>query len=174
MNKIRHYLSFGMAILCGGLICSCEEKEQSYNEAYIPIDACIKQNNILLNVEQETDNTYFFFDKDTVSIPTNTIASINTEATAWKTTLTGTDGTTLIIPTLGNSLNLSKESIKVNPTGYAPCSMQLTVSFPVEGRLKVCVKGKHGSHGDLSHLSLNLDIIIKNIYMVYTVTQTIP
>ncbi|WP_075559310.1 aryl-sulfate sulfotransferase [Parabacteroides timonensis] len=152
MNEIRHYLSFGMAILCGGLICSCEKEEQSYNEVYTSIDACIKQNNILLNVEQETDNTYFFFDGDTVSIPTNTIASINTEATAWKTTLTGTDGTTIIIPTLGNSLNLSKESIKVNPTGYAPCSMQLTVPFPVEGRLKVCVKGKHGSQGDLSYL----------------------
>lgn len=153
MNKTGSYLSFWMVILCGGLICSCEEEEeQEYNETYIQMDACIQQNKLLLKVEQETENTCFFFDGDTVFIPTKSIASINTEATAWRTTLTDVDGTTIIIPTLGNSLNLSKENIKVNPTGYAPCSMQLTVPFPVEGRLKVCVKGKHGSHGDLSHL----------------------
>lgn len=55
------------------------------------------------------------------------------------------------IPTLGDRLDLSEANIKVNPSGYAPLSAQLTVSFPVKGRMRVCVKGKKGPETDLSY-----------------------
>ena len=103
MNKIKCYPALGLIILCGSLLCSCEEEEtHNYNEVYAQVDACINQNRLLLKVEQETDNTCLFFDGDTVFIPTKSIASINTDAIAWRTTLTDVDGTTIIIPTLGN------------------------------------------------------------------------
>lgn len=156
MDKAKLYILLGVVIFSVCLFSSCSENEkQDYDdEVYNQIHTYISQNRLLLKVEQKSENTCFFFDEGLTFLPTEAIASIHTDTTGWKTTLTGVDGTIIVIPTLGKSLDLTAKNIKVNPTGYAPCSMQLTVSFPIEGRLKVCVKGKHGSHGDLSHLFL--------------------
>lgn len=107
---------------------------------------------LLLDVTPQEGTYTFRFETDTVHVPESEITAVEEKPDEWKTRLTFADQSTLDLPTLGSSLHLTNEMIKINPTGYAPLSARLTCSFPVEGCLKVCVKGKQGRAGDLSHL----------------------
>lgn len=134
-----------------GISCS-DEMSQTYSEEYTSLQESIGPNNLLLKIEKSTEEAVLTFENGSLSIPMDALASIDCDDDNWNTTLVWNDGSILFVPTLGKSLHLTENNIKVNPTGYAPCSMQLTVSFPVEGKLKVCVKGKHGPHGDMPNL----------------------
>lgn len=140
-------------LLYVGFLTSCsDEVAATYSEEYSALQEHIRQKDLLLKIEKGTDDVVFKFQNATLAVPVNAFASIDRDIDNWKTTLVWNDGSILSMATLGESLHLTEKNILVNPTGYAPCSMQLTVSFPVEGRLKVCVKGKHGRYSDMSHL----------------------
>lgn len=135
------------------LLSSCNNDSTfAYREEYNNLKTIVNEGYLLIKAEQRADNILFTFENQEYSMPKEAIADIKKDIEDWKTILTLTDETQLTIPTLGESLNLSEKNIEVNPTGYAPLSAQLTISFPVEGRLKVCVKGKHNRANDLSHL----------------------
>lgn len=140
-----------LLVIC--LLSSCQGDDSSlYAEEYQQLKALIFEDNLLIKTEQQAGNIVFIFENQEFSLPAEAIADIKDDTENWKTILTLADNTLLTIPTLGKSLNLSEKNIKVNPTGYAPLSAQLTISFPIEGRLKVCVKGKHNRKNVLSYL----------------------
>jgi len=145
-------LFLGLLLSVNAFVSCSDESELNLDKEYSLLQEYLEQNELLLKIEEEKGNVVFTFESGTLAIPADAFAAVNRGDDEWKTTLVWNDGTTTSIPTLGKSLHLTEKNVKVNPTGYAPCSMQLTVSFPVEGRLKVCVKGKHGSYSDMPYL----------------------
>lgn len=98
------------------------------------------------------EQTYkFCFETDTIEMDKNLIWEVSTTDGGWNTRIVFANEQMVDIPTLGDRLDLNEGNIRVNPSGYAPLSAQLTVSFPVKGRMRVCVKGKKGPATDLSY-----------------------
>lgn len=153
MNARKLFVPFLGTLLLGCLLSSCGDGEEvGKSEEFLSLRQCVEQGCLLLTTDEQADQTVFTFENQTITVPADLITLLDKDTENWTTRLTCADGSVLTIPTLGKSLHLTAKNIEVNPTGYAPCSAQLTVSFPVEGRVKVCVKGKHGPQGDLSHL----------------------
>lgn len=111
----------------------------------------MQQGSLLTGFRGEDDIYTLYFETDTVGIGKEQIKEIATTHEGWNTQITFFDGQTLDVPSLGEHFSLSDEQIQLNPSGYAPLSALLTVSFPVKGRLHVCVKGKKGKATDLSY-----------------------
>lgn len=148
-RPVLHY----MVLLISCLLSSCNNDDSFiYTEEYNNLKTIINEGFLLIKTEQQADNIIFTFENQEYSLSADAIIDIKKDIKNWETTVTLANNTSLTIPTLGESLNLSEKNIKVNPTGYAPLSAQLTISFPVEGRLKVCVKGKHSHKNDMAHL----------------------
>lgn len=136
--------------VCAGCSDDSDTPETETGKEKMTIQSLIDEGSLLVKVEQSADEFHFYFETDTLSIPSTEIIQLTSDVDNWKTTLFFVDNTTLDIPTLGTSFHLSDKNIKVDPTGYAPLSAELTVLFPTSGYLTVCVKGKH-KDADMSH-----------------------
>ncbi len=154
MKHISLSIFIGYLFL-GGLLgaCSDENIDAAWgNEIREQIEKNIYSGNLLLNTQQKGDSTLFNFEEGSMCILTASIATLTESKNNWKTILELTNGTQMEVPTLGYSLGLTEKNFKINPNGYAPLTASLSISFLVEGRLKVCVKGKHGAQTDIIHL----------------------
>ncbi|MEG0462488.1 aryl-sulfate sulfotransferase [Bacteroides sp.] len=152
---MKYAIPYLKVLLIFSLFTACSNENDGssdHTEEYNAIQQVINEGNLLLHTEEQGGQTIFTFENREVTIPTETIETIREDVENWKTILTLVNKSELNIPTLGKSLHLTSKNIQVNPTGYAPLSAQLTISFPVEGKLKVCIKGKNGHQNDLSHL----------------------
>ena len=158
MKRFWIHSRLGLLVGIAAILCTACEEEKT-PEPVGPVDAYparmeqLAQEGSLLRGVTRQEGTYTFrFETDTLQVPESEIAAIEEKPEEWKTRLTFADRSTLELPSLGSSLRLTNEMIKINPTGYAPLSARLTCSFPVEGCLKVRIKGKQGAAGDLTHL----------------------
>lgn len=157
MKRFWLHLCFGLAAgLTASLWTACEdekvaEPEKPAGEYPARLEQLAGAGSLLLHVTQQGGMYTLCFETDTLHVPESQLTALEEKPDEWKTCFTFADRSTVEIPTLGSSLGLTDEMIKINPTGYAPLSARLTCSFPVEGCLKVCVKGKQGRAGDLSH-----------------------
>lgn len=107
----------------------------------------------LLNDVSKTGNSYVFnFETGPLTIPEQEIIRVAAEPERWKTTLTFSDGSTLVIPSKGTSLDFIVEDVKLNPSGYNPLAAMVYVRLPALGRIKVTVRGKNGEAGTITHL----------------------
>ncbi len=152
---MKYTIPYLKVLLIFSLFTACSNENDGssdHTEEYNAIQQVINEGNLLLHTEEQGGQTIFTFENREVTIPTETIETIREDVENWKTILTLVNKSELNIPTLGKSLHLTSKNIQVNPTGYAPLSAQLTISFPAEGKLKVCIKGKNGHQNDLSHL----------------------
>lgn len=142
--------------MTAGVWTACEDEktpapEKPAGDYPARLEQLAQAGSLLLHVTQQAGTYTLCFETDTVHVPESEITALEEKPDEWKTRLTFADRSTVEIPALGSSLHLTDDMIKINPTGYAPLSARLTCSFPVEGCLKVCVKGKQGRVGDLSH-----------------------
>ncbi|MBO9618289.1 MAG: aryl-sulfate sulfotransferase [Niabella sp.] len=109
---------------------------------------------LLLNtISKEGDVYVFNFEQtDPLRFPQQDITTIVADPAHWRTTLTFSNGTTLVLPTKGNNLDSIVEAIKLNPSGYNPLAASVNVLLPTYGRIKVTVHGKNGEAGTITHL----------------------
>jgi arylsulfate sulfotransferase len=137
------------------LLVSCSENDveppldiQSRQELQQRIDA-----GVLLNSISEEENRYVFnFETDALPVSKSEIATILPDPEHWKTTLVFSDGSQLVVPTKGTSLDFIVEQVQLNPSGYNPLSAIVQVLLPTYGRVQVTVHGKNGDAGTVSHL----------------------
>lgn len=145
-------LSLGIA---AGCLTACgdaaQEPEVFHGECVSQIRGLVSDGSLLLHWERSNDDFRFCFETDTLLLSTAEVTEVITDDVAWRTTVRFADGEAVEVPSLGKSFGLSADAFEVNPTGYAPLSAKLTLSLPVEGRLKVCVKGKKGPATDLAY-----------------------
>ena len=155
MKRQKYIIWTAVLSVLIGIFTACDDdttsSEIEVSEDIDAIKKLVNSGSLLLTTEQKSNKYYFYFETDTLIIPSTDITQLTSDTDNWKTTLLFADNTTISIPTLGKSLHLTDKNIKVNPTGYAPLSAQLTLSLPVDGYLKVCVKGKQDRKVDLSH-----------------------
>ncbi|AHF16219.1 arylsulfate sulfotransferase [Niabella soli DSM 19437] len=109
---------------------------------------------LLLNTISKEGDVYIFnFEQtDPLRLPQQDIATIAADPAHWRTTLTFSNGTTLVLPTKGDNLDYIVEDIKLNPSGYNPLAALVNVLLPTYGRVKVTVHGKNGETGTIRHL----------------------
>lgn len=152
---------------------SCSEDNlpslPSYETETSQIQSLIQSGSLLTGLSVDNGEYILYFETDTLHIKTGVIHTTEEIEKGWATRVTFNDNSMIDIPTLGKELDIKDEQFKLNPSGYAPLSGELTVSFPVKGRLKVCVKGKKGAATDLSHTfskyGLNHHEYIHGLYM---------
>lgn len=106
---------------------------------------------LLINISK-TEAYVFNFEKGAVHIPIQDITKIEPELDHWRTKLFFSDGSELVIPTKGTSLDYIIEKVKLNPSGYNPLAAIVDVWLPTYGRVKVTVRGKNGDVGTITHL----------------------
>ncbi|MBZ4191732.1 aryl-sulfate sulfotransferase [Niabella sp. 3A5MI-3] len=107
---------------------------------------------LLLNVSK-TDGSYIFeFETGNLSVPEPEITTITPQPERWKTIVSFSGGSKLIIPSKGGSLDYMVEDIRLNPSGYNPLAALVNVWLPTYGRVKVTVHGKNGENGTITHL----------------------
>lgn len=154
--KRHNYIIWTIALsVITAIFTACDDdtdpSDVKINDEAKTVKTLVDSGSLLLKAEQQSDAYHLYFETDTLTIPASNIIQLTSDIDNWKTTLQFADNTTINIPTLGKSLHLTDKNIKINPTGYAPLSAELTISLPVNGYLKVCIKGKRDRAADLSH-----------------------
>jgi len=136
------------------LLVSCKKDQERPAEsiAKLSLSAKVEDGELLLDIAKKTEEYIFHFEKGSVNIPLEDISKIEPELERWRTDLTFSDGSKLIVPTKGKSLDYTIEKIKLNPSGYNPLAAMVDLWLPTYGRVKVIVQGKNGSAGTITHL----------------------
>ncbi|MFT3903447.1 MAG: aryl-sulfate sulfotransferase [Niabella sp.] len=152
---ILRYIKLPGILLClVVLIHSCSRTDALPSQ--IPSRSSLQQmadNGSLLNHISQNGSVYTFsFETGDLQVPLNEIKKITEAPERWKTMLTFSDGSTLVIPSKGGSLDFIVEDIKLNPSGYNPLAAMVYVYLPASGRVKVTVHGKNGETGAITHL----------------------
>lgn len=112
----------------------------------------IDKGELLLDIAKGTEAYVFNFEKESLRVPLQEVREILPELERWQTKLVFSDGSELLVPTKGTSLDFIVESIKLNPSGINPLAALVNVWLPTYGRVKVTVRGKHGENGSIAHL----------------------
>ncbi|WP_400262857.1 aryl-sulfate sulfotransferase N-terminal domain-containing protein [Sphingobacterium sp. SG20118] len=107
---------------------------------------------LLLDIAEAEGNYIFNFENGSVRIPLQDITKIVPEPELWRTKVAFSDGSELIIPTKGTSLDHIVEKVKLNPSGYNPLAALVDVWLPTYGRVKVTIMGKNDPIGTITHL----------------------
>lgn len=157
---------------------SCDKDDHSGGSPTSPsgevLKSLILEGSLLIDASKQGDKTHFVFETDTLDIPSVEIRSLEIDKDKWNTKLTFSDNSVLEIPTLGNAIKIDKSQVKLNPTGYAPLSAQLTYSAPVEGKIKMRIKSKNKNVEDITHLftkyGYNHQIYLHGLYANYNNT----
>jgi arylsulfate sulfotransferase len=121
---------------------------------------------LMLEVENDGRQVTLTFETRTLSIPADEVRKIDVNKAGWKTTLTFSDGTFVVIPTLPESFEVRE--VVLDPTGYAPLSARITASFMAEGKLKMRILSKDAEIPDItyefSRYGYNHEIDIHGLY----------
>lgn len=145
-------LFYGATLLLLFVSCKKDRETAVESTAKLSLDVKVKDGELLLDVTKKVDEYIFNFEKGSVNIPLADISKIEPELARWRTDLTFSDGSKLVVPTKGTSLDYIIEKIKLNPSGYNPLAAMVDVWLPTYGRVKVTVKGKNGAAGAITHL----------------------
>jgi len=145
-------LFYGATLLLLFVSCKKDRETAVESTAKLSLDVKVKDGELLLDVTKKVDEYIFNFEKGSVYIPLADISKIEPELARWRTDLTFSDGSKLVVPTKGTSLDYIIEKIKLNPSGYNPLAAMVDVWLPTYGRVKVTVKGKNGAAGAITHL----------------------
>ena len=81
---------------------SCRDEEQDCTQAMQDIQNQLKENDLLKSVSQEREQCVLLFESNKIIFPQELIQSVDVDAENWKTTLTFANGSTYVIPTLGD------------------------------------------------------------------------
>ncbi|WP_286752676.1 MULTISPECIES: aryl-sulfate sulfotransferase [Sphingobacterium] len=136
------------------LLFSCKKDRETANQlpSKLALTSKIDAGELLLDVKQNSQDYVFNFEKGTVNIPVPDIVKVTPNLDRWVTNLIFSDGSELIVPTKGTSLDFMVEGIKLDPSGYNPLAALVNVVLPTYGRVRVTVRGKHGQFGTITHL----------------------
>lgn len=136
------------------LLFSCKKDRETANQlsSKLALTSKIDVGELLLDVKQNSQEYVFNFEKGTVNIPVPDIVEVTPNLDRWFTNLIFSDGSELIVPTKGTSLDFVVEGIKIDPSGYNPLAALVNVELPTYGRVRVTVRGKHGQLGTITHL----------------------
>ncbi|MGE8428581.1 MAG: aryl-sulfate sulfotransferase [Sphingobacterium sp.] len=136
------------------LLFSCKKDRETANQlpSKLALTSKIDAGELLLDVKQKSQEYVFNFEKGTVNIPIPDIVKVTPNLDRWVTNLIFSDGSELIVPTKGTSLDFMVEGIKLDPSGYNPLAALVNVVLPTYGRVRVTVHGKHGQLGTITHL----------------------
>ncbi|SDD34245.1 arylsulfate sulfotransferase [Niabella drilacis] len=110
------------------------------------------QGDLLLDISRNNGEYIFNFEQGSLQVPVQDITKIVPEPERWRTGITFSDGSGLVIPAKGTSLDYIVEDITLNPSGYNPLAALVNVWLPTYGRVKVTVHGKNGEAGTITHL----------------------
>ncbi len=166
----------GLAVLFWLTLLACEKKED------IPpvetagfkktIEETVNNGEILTGWNKEGAQYVFQFEKEKIEIPVQAISGITEKAEEWKTVLTFSDQSELVIPSRGGSLDFMVKDLTLNPSGYNPLAARVEVLLPATGRVKITVHGKNGSRGTISHLfrgrEMRQHLPVLGLYANYT------
>lgn len=137
------------------ILFSCSKNQVNSTEevdSKLPIQTLINEG-VLLNSISESGLDYIFhFETKELKAPKAEIEDIKPEPESWTTAVFFVDGSQLIIPSKGSSLDFIVKRINVNPSGYNPLAALVEVELPTFGRIKVTVHGKNGDQGTITHL----------------------
>lgn len=89
--------------------------------------------------------------KDIIAIPVNCIEDYNIYPEKWKIELEYTDSTVMELPYLGNSFVIDKDSILVDPFGFAPLTATISFTLNEARKIRISVKSKSELGADISH-----------------------
>ncbi|MDR2275194.1 MAG: aryl-sulfate sulfotransferase [Sphingobacterium sp.] len=136
------------------LLFSCKKDRETANQlsSKLALTSKIDVGELLLDVKQNSQEYVFNFEKGTVNIPVPDVVEVTPNLDRWVTNLKFSDGSELIVPTKGTSLDFMVEGIKIDPSGYNPLVALVNVELPTYGRVRVTVRGKHGQVGTITHL----------------------
>ncbi len=140
----------GLAIL----LFSCERKPDLpvTAESREAIQQIINKGELLNSFSKGEEIYVFKFENEELRIPLREINQIKSDSSKWKTKVVFSDQSQIEIPSKGSSLHFIVEGVNVNPSGFNPLAASIQVNLPTFGRIKVTVRGKAGSSGDISHL----------------------
>ncbi len=136
------------------LLFSCKKDQGNAPElpTKLALTSKIETGELLIKVNQNTQEYIFNFEKGAINIPVQDIVKMTPNPDRWVTNLTFSDGSELTVPTKGTSLDFMVEAIRLDPSGYNPLSALVDVGLPTFGRVRVQVHGKHGELGNITHL----------------------
>ena len=151
---------------------SCTETVDvgSFETEKVELSRLINEGSLLLDVKKNDDAYLFLFESDTILVSTSLILSV--EEQHWNTQVIFLDHTPIDIPTVGTSIEIKPENLKINPSGCAPLSAELNFSAPVQGRvhIRIASKPNHKSN-EITHLTekygFNHVIPIHGLYADY-------
>ena len=113
----------------------------------------------------------------TVLISDNNLVSFKINEFCWTVELSYADASIQQVPYLGESIQISEDSITLNPYGNAPLSALLSFTTPVPGKFKITIKSKNDSILPISNIFTNYTnkhkIPIYGLYADYENTLTI-
>lgn len=151
----RFFTTLIMPLICLVLLLfSCKKGQETANElsSKLALTSKIDAGELLLDVNQHTQEYVFNFEKGAINVPVKDILKITSDLAHWSTSVSFSDGSVLAVPTKGSSLDFIVENIKLDPSGYNPLSAMVNVWLPTYGRVRVTVRGKHGKLGTITHL----------------------
>ncbi len=116
------------------------------------LNEVVGSNDLFVRAAQSAGMYTLHFEHATVELPEAMVSHLDINKTDWKSTIHFSDQSTLELPTLGDTLTHVVKKVKLDPSGYCPLAAELQLSFPVGGRVRIIVEGKHGKQGDMEHL----------------------
>lgn len=154
MKLIKYLFTVILTLTC---LSGCNEEESAINtnEEASQIQTLIEDGSLLKKITWDDDIYTLTFETGTVEIPTEIVESVNENYEKWNTILTFNNKQEISIPSLGNNINNTILSTKLNPSEYNPLAANVFVAFPAKGRAKIIIHGKEGSHGTVEYLFNN-------------------
>ena len=105
----------------------------------------------VLNVKDIEDFTVFTFEKSKVYYLSNeNLNSYQINENNWTIRLQYADSTKQDIPYFGEDINISIDSVELNPYDNAPLTAILSFTTPLPGKIRISVKSKNTSTPDIS------------------------
>lgn len=154
MKLIKYLFTVILTLTC---LSGCNEEESAINtnEEASQIQTLIEDGSLLKKITWDDDIYTLTFETGTVEIPTEIVESVNENYEKWNTILTFNNKQEISIPSLGNNINNTILSTKLNPSEYNPLAANVFAAFPAKGRAKIIIHGKEGSHGTVEYLFNN-------------------
>ena len=99
---------------------------------------------LLEKVYQQGDEWIFCFENSQLNIPAESVEHVQVDTERWTTSVVFVNGTSLVIPTLGDDLSALVTSVTVNPSTYNPLAAEVVINLPEQGKMSLTVHSKEG------------------------------
>ncbi len=172
MKTASIYIFTFLAFILMATACS-ENDDIDCTIAIQSIQNLLQESDLLKSSAVEGDNYVLTFETKTITLPSNTVQSLTTNADEWKSTLTFINGSTYTIPSIGTSIDKLITNVILNPSGYNPLSAYAVMNLPALGYMKLIVHSKEGSKtADIEHTFKSIEkgqtVTILGLYPDYT------